>query len=63
MTFMLVQQVRASAGRKTLEDVVQQCNGVLRSKLGYEQEVQLYRPREHQQTRFPGTAPVVKKKP
>jgi hypothetical protein len=62
MTFMLIQQLRATAGRKTLEDVVTQCNNVLRSKLGYEQEVQLYRPREHKQTRFPGKAPVAKKK-
>lgn len=62
MTFMLIQQLRATAGRKTLEDVVTQCNSVLKSKLGYEQEVQLYRPREHQQTRFPGKAPVAKKK-
>lgn len=61
MTFMLIQQVRASAGRKTLEDVVQQCNSVLKSKPGYEQEVQLYRPREHQQTRFTDLAPVAKK--
>ncbi|MFN4349233.1 MAG: caspase domain-containing protein [Hylemonella sp.] len=62
MTFMLIQQLRATAGRKTLEDVVTQCNSVLKSKLGYEQEVQLYRPREHKQTRFPGKAPVAKKK-
>lgn len=62
MTFMLIQQLRATAGRKTLEDVVKQCNSVLKSKLGYEQEVQLYRPREHKQTRFPGKAPVAKNK-
>jgi hypothetical protein len=61
MTFMLIQQVRASAGRKTLEEVVKQCNSVLKSKLGYEQEVQLYRPREHTQTHFPGKAAAKKK--
>lgn len=54
MTFMLVQQLRASGGRKTLEDIVKQCNNVLKTKLGYDQESQLYRPREHKQTRFPG---------
>ncbi len=48
MTFMLIQQLRASAGRKTLEDVVKQCNSVLKNKLGYEQEVQLYRPAGHE---------------
>ncbi len=62
MTFMLIQQLRASAGRKTLEDVVKQCNSVLKNKLGYEQEVQLYRPAGHEQTRFPGKAPAAKKK-
>jgi len=54
MTFMLVQQVRATAGRKTLEEIVKQCNSVLKAKLGYEQETQLYRPAGHHQTRFPG---------
>lgn len=55
LTFMLVQQLRASGGRKTLEDIVKQCNQVLKTKLGYDQETQLYRPREHKQTRFPGS--------
>lgn len=57
MTYMLVQQVRASNGRKTLEDIVRQCNSVLKNQLGYEQEAQLYRPSNHKQLRFPGTAP------
>lgn len=62
LTFMLVQQLRASGGRKTLEAIVAQCNSVLKNKLGYEQQAQLYRPREHRQTHFPGKAPAAKKK-
>ncbi len=62
LTFMLIQQLRASAGRKTLEDIVAQCNSVLKHKLGYEQQAQLYRPSGHKQTRFPGTAPKANKK-
>ncbi|MFN7444978.1 MAG: caspase family protein [Curvibacter sp.] len=62
LTFMLVQQLRASGGCKTLEAIVEQCNQVLRSKLGYEQQAQLYRPREHRQTHFPGKAAVTKKR-
>lgn len=62
LTFMLLQQLRASGGRKTLEAIVDQCNSVLKHKLGYEQQAQLYRPRDHRQTHFPGKAPVAKKK-
>ena len=54
--------LRASGGRKTLEAIVAQCNSVLKNKLGYEQQAQLYRPREHRQTHFPGKAPAAKKK-
>lgn len=56
MTFMLVQQLRASAGAKTLEEIVKQCNRLLKSKLGFEQETQLYRPKGHEQTRFAGSS-------
>lgn len=62
LTFMLIQQLRASGGRKTLEAIVEQCNSVLKSKLGYEQQAQLYRPREHRQTHFPGKVAAAKKK-
>lgn len=62
LTFMLIQQLRASGGRKTLEASVEQCNSVLKSKLGYEQQAQLYRPREHRQTHFPGKVAAAKKK-
>lgn len=56
MTFMLAQQLRASAGNKALEEVAKQCNQILKSKLRFEQEVQLYRPRGHTQTKFAGLA-------
>lgn len=62
LTFMLIQQLRASGGRKTLEAIVEQCNSVLKNKLGYEQQAQLYRPRAHRQTHFPGKMPVAKKR-
>jgi hypothetical protein len=62
LTFMLIQQLRASGGRKTLEAIVEQCNSVLRSKLGYEQQAQLYRPSAHRQTHFPGKVATAKKK-
>lgn len=56
MTFMLVQQMRASAGNKTLEEIVKQCNRILRDKLGFDQETTLYRPKGHKQTMFAGNA-------
>ena len=54
MTFMLAQQMRSRTRGKTLEDIQSHCNRVLIDKLGYAQTVQLYRPRGHSQTHFPG---------
>jgi metacaspase-1 len=52
MTYMLAQQLREEAD-KPLEAVVRQCNRVLKNKLRFEQDAQLFRYPEHAQTHFP----------
>jgi metacaspase-1 len=55
MTYMLAQQLRGQPDRP-LEQVVKQCNSVLKNKLGFDQITQLFRHPQHAQKQFPGAS-------